>query len=128
MDASNVKLDELELVDYLKNLGQWASGIVSDNKPKLEEIMNPSVEADPKAKGKAPAKGQGGNPTEGFEEGDLEVSDVPENNFLLGDALEQIIKINFESRQKIKNPKTPNYLPLKLSIVGYPFAGKKTQA
>ena len=90
--------------------------------------MNPSVEADPKAKGKAPAKGQAGNPTEGFEEGDLEVSDVPDNNFLLGDALEQIIKINYESRSKTKTPKTPNYLPLKLCIVGYPFAGKKTQA
>lgn len=62
--------------------------------------MNPSVEADPKAKGKAVAKGGGGNPTEGFEEGDLEVSDAPDNNFLLGDALEQIIKINFESRKK----------------------------
>ena len=121
-----MKLDELELIDYLKNLGQWTTNIVSDNKPKLDEIMNPSVEADPKAKGKAPAKGAGGNPTEGFEEGDLEVSDVPDNNFLLGDAIEQIIKINYEQRSKTKMPRTPNWLQLKLCIIGYPFTGKKT--
>ena len=89
--------------------------------------MNPQADADPKAKGKAAPKGAT-NPTEGFEEGDLEVSDVPENNFLLGDAIEQIIKINYEERQKTKMPKTPNYLPLKLCLIGYPFAGKKTQA
>ena len=89
--------------------------------------MNPQADADPKGKGKAPPKGAV-NPTEGFEEGDLEISDVPENNFLLGDAIEQVIKINYEERQKTKMPKTPNYLPLKLCLVGYPFAGKKTQA
>ena len=49
--------------------------------------MNPQADADPKGKGKAPPKGAV-NPTEGFEEGDLEISDVPENNFLLGDAIE----------------------------------------
>ena len=119
-------MDGLELIDYLKNLGQWTTNIVAESKPKLEDIMNPSVDADPKAKGKQPAKGGGGNPTEGFEEGDLEVSDVPENNFLLGDAIEQIIKINFEQRNKQKLPRTPNYLTLKLCLIGYPFSGKKS--
>jgi len=31
-----------------------------------------------------------------FDAEDLLISDLPENNFLLGDALEQIIKINYE--------------------------------
>lgn len=57
IDNSNVKLDELELVDYLQNLGQWTSDIVAKNKPKLEEILNPPAEVDPKAKKGAPAKG-----------------------------------------------------------------------
>ena len=35
IDASNLKLDELELVDYLKNCGQWTSDIVSKAKPEL---------------------------------------------------------------------------------------------
>ena len=56
------------------------------------------------------------------------MADVPDNNFLLGDAIEQIIKINYEQRCKQKTPKTPNYLQLKLCIIGYPFAGKKTQS
>lgn len=121
-------LDDLELIDYLKNLGKWTADVVSSNKPKLEEIMNPVADADPKAKGKAPAKGGAGNPTEGFEEGDFEVSDTPDNNLLLGDAIEQIIKINYEARTKNKVPRTPNHLQLKLCMIGYPFSGKKTQA
>ena len=40
IDASNLKLDELELVDYLTNLGQWTADIVSKNRPKLDEILN----------------------------------------------------------------------------------------
>ena len=52
-----MKLDELELVDYLQNLGQWTSDIVAKNKPKLEEILNPPAEIDPKAKKQQPAKG-----------------------------------------------------------------------
>ena len=57
IDTSNVKLDELELVDYLQNLGQWTSDIVAKNNPKLEEILNPPAEIDPKAKKQQPAKG-----------------------------------------------------------------------
>jgi len=34
--------------------------------------------------------------------------------------------MNFESRQKNKRPKVPNYLNFKLCFIGYGFAGKKT--
>ena len=57
IDASNLKLDELELVDYLKNKGQWTSDIVAKAKPKLDEILNPPAELDAKGKAKAPPKG-----------------------------------------------------------------------
>jgi len=86
IDASNLKLDELELVDYLKNLGQWTTDIVSAAKPKLDEILNPPAEVDAKGKAKAPAKGQAAEVV--FDEAELEVSDKPANNFLLGDAIE----------------------------------------
>lgn len=46
----------------------------------------------------------------------------------MGDAIEQIIKLNHEDRPKLKHPQTPNWLPLKLALVGYPFSGKKSQA
>lgn len=86
IDASNLKLDELELVDYLKNLGQWTSDIVAKSKPKLDEILNPPADVDAKGKAKAPAKGA---PAEvAFDEAELEISNAPDNNFLLGDALE----------------------------------------
>ena len=126
IDASNLKLDELELVDYLKNLGQWTTDIVTKSKPKLDEILNPPAEVDAKGKAKAPAKGAPAEVT--FDETELEVSDAPENNFLLGDAIEQIIKINFAERARLKHPQNPNWLSVKICLAGYPFAGKKEQA
>ena len=126
IDDSNKMLDELELVDYLKNQGQWTSDIVSKAKPKLDEILNPPAELDAKGKAKAPPKGQVADAA--FEEADLEITDKPDNNFLLGDALEQIIKINYSERSKLRHPKTPNWLWLKICLAGQPFSGKKTQA
>ncbi len=102
IDPSNLKLDELELVDYLQNVGQWTSDIVSSAKPKLDEILNPPAEVDAKGKAKAPAKGAQAEAT--FEEADLEITDKVVNNYLLGDVLEQIIKINFAERSKLKHP------------------------
>jgi|Transcript_6312 hypothetical protein len=126
IDQSNVKLDNLELVDYLQNKGQWTADIVAKSKPKLDEILNPPVEADPKSKGKAPAKGAQAELA--FDEAELEITDKVDNNFLLGDALEEIIKINYAERAKLRHPRTPNWLSLKLCLMGYPFSGKKEQA
>jgi len=36
--------------------------------------------------------------------------------------------LNYEARSKLKHPQTPNWLALKLCLVGYPFAGKKVSA
>ena len=47
---------------------------------------------------------------------------------MLGDALELIINLNYEARNKYKRPNVPAHLNLKLCIIGYAFAGKKTQA
>ena len=128
-DEANIKLDELEMIDYIKNQGQWNKGLVADNKPNLEQIMNPPVEQ-VQATGKkgAPAKGQAAQQEIQFDPEDLELKDLPDNNFMLGDAIETIIKLNHEDRPKLKHPQTPNWLPLKLAFVGYPFSGKKCQA
>jgi len=103
IDKSNLKLDELELVDYLKNLGQWTTNIVSDAKPKIEEILNPQVETDAKGKGKGAPKAPTGENVN-FDDGDMEIDDAPMNNVLLGDAIEEIIKINFAERSRLKHP------------------------
>lgn len=99
---------------------------MAKNKPKLDEILNPPAEVDPKAKGKAPAKGAQAEMN--FDEAELEVTDKVDNNYLLGDALEEIIKINFEERASLRHPQTPNWLTVKMCLIGYPFAGKKEQA
>ena len=37
-------------------------------------------------------------------DGDMEIDDAPMNNVLLGDAIEEIIKINFAERSRLKHP------------------------
>ena len=58
-DEANAKLDELEVIDYIKNQGQWKKELVANNKPNLEQIINPPAEpvAAVNAKKGAPAKG-----------------------------------------------------------------------
>lgn len=80
------------------------------------------------AKKAAPAKGAQAAAEVQFEPDDLEIKDQPDNNFLLGDAIERIIKLNHDDRPKLKHPQTPNWLTIKAALVGYPFSGKKKQA
>jgi len=115
------------LIDYLENKGQWPTTLVTSNKPNLEQILNGAADTAPAAgKGKAPAKGAA--ETVALDEGDTELSDKPANNTFVGDAVEQIINLNFEDRGRQLRPKNPHYLNLKLCFVGYAFAGKRLQA
>ncbi len=99
---------------------------MSENKPNLEQILTGAGDA-PAAGGKgkaAPAKAEAVQ----LEEGDTDLTDTVENNFLVGDAVEQIIQLNFEARALLKRPKVPHYLNAKLCLVGNQFSGKNTQA
>jgi hypothetical protein len=49
-------------------------------------------------------------------------------NNIFGDVIDQLIKLYYPPRADLKHPPTPNHLALKLCLIGYPFAGKKTQA
>lgn len=119
--------EHFELIDYLENKGQWPTTLVTSNKPNLEQILNGAADTAPAAgKGKAPAKGAA--ETVALDEGDTELSDKPANNTFVGDAVEQIINLNFEDRGRQLRPKNPHYLNLKLCFVGYAFAGKRLQA
>jgi len=50
-------LDEIELIDFVKNRGQWQKELVANNKPNLEQIVNPPAEAVVTGKKGAPVKG-----------------------------------------------------------------------
>jgi len=121
-------IDHLELVDYLETKGQWPATLVSENKPDIAQILTGPGDAAPAGgKGKAPAKGAPADAV-ALEEGEMQVGDAPENNYYVGDAVEQIINLNHEARGRQLRPKNPHYLNLKLCFVGYAFAGKKLQA
>jgi CH-like domain in sperm protein len=49
------------------------------------------------------------------------------NNYILGDILEIIIPIAYPDDPDPPLPEGPNYLPLKVILIGPGFAGKKTQ-
>ena len=125
---AHTQLDETELVDFVKNTGQWPTTLVSENKLNLADVLNPKIEAAAPVKG---AKPVGKAPVAAevvLEEGDLEVADKPANNYLFGDVIDQLIKLYYPQRPDLKHPPTPNWLALKVCLVGYPFTGKKTQA
>jgi hypothetical protein len=116
--------EHIELVDYLQNKGQWPTELVSENKPNLEQILS-GADAGAPAGGKGAKGAAKGGETITLEEGDTEVPNAPQNNYFVGDAIEQIINLNFEARGKQLRPKNPHYLNLKLCFVGYAFAGKR---
>jgi hypothetical protein len=123
------QLDACELVDYIQNKNQWPTTLVSENKINLAEIINPKVEAAaPTGKGGKPAGKAPAQVETVFEEADLEITDTPMKNHIFGDVIDQLIKLYYPPRADLKHPPTPNHLALKLCLIGYPFAGKKTQA
>jgi hypothetical protein len=122
----------MELTDYLKNKGQWTNDLITENPPNLEQFLTCQNDAAPVA---AAAKGGAkGAPAKAatevvtLEEGDADLPTEAPNNYQLGDAIEQIIQLNFNARANQKRPQMPQYLNLKLCFIGYAFAGKKTQA
>ena len=126
--ASSTNIDYLELVDYSTNKGQWPTSLVSENKPNVAEIMAGTVDAAAGGKGgKGAPKGAPADAVQ-LEEGDMVIGDKPDNNYYVGDLVEQIINLNYEARGRQLRPKNPHYLNLKLCFVGYAFAGKKLQA
>ena len=84
------KLDQMELVDYLKNQGQWSSSLIKDHPVNLEHMLTGQSEA-PAAAAKggkaAPAKQPAAEQIV-LEEGDTELPMECPNNFILGDAIE----------------------------------------
>lgn len=118
---SELTLDDEELTDYLKNQGQWKTSLVTDNKINLAELMTAGEPAG--------GKGAKGAPVEiKLDEAEMKIPDeLPKNN-ILGDVVEQIIYLNYEGEKDIVKPDVPSHLPLKVSIIGRAFSGKKTQA
>jgi hypothetical protein len=118
-EAATQFLDECELDDYLENKGQWNAAVVTDRKPNIEDILNAP---DPNA---AAAKGAKGGPEKvELGEGESEIPDEVPLNHYLGDAIETIIKLNFEERASLEEPLVPGHLALKLCILGRAFAGR----
>lgn len=94
----------------------------------MADVLNPKVEVAAPAKGaKAPGKPAAQNDVQ-MDEADLELADTAANNFIFGDVIDQLIKLYYPPRPDLKHPPTPNWLALKVCLVGYPFSGKKTQA
>ena len=126
-DSANEQLNQTELENYLTNKGEWPATLVSEKKLNLQDVLNPP--ADAAAAGGKGAPKKAAAPTEtAVDEADLTLTDAAENIFLLGDVIDQLIKLNFDERAKTKHPQTPNWLNLKLSLVGYPFSGTHTQS
>lgn len=70
-------------------------------------------------------------PTHNFAEPENEddnkyIPNKPVNNFLLGGVVETIIDANFPEKRPPASSDMPNYMPLKLMMMGYAFSGKRS--
>ena len=76
----------------------------------------------------AAAKGGKGAPAgTKVDDKEMEIHEALPKNTLLGDVVEQIIYLNYEDEKEIVKPEVPNHMPLKVSVIGQAFSGKKTQ-
>ena len=58
---------------------------------------------------------------------ELVIPESPINNFALGSIIQNIIDLRYPKKQQPKpSSDVPNYLPLRLLSIGYPFSGKKS--
>ena len=126
-EHGNEQLDETELIDYVKNKGDWPTTLITKSKLDLNAFFSPPVEPIAVV-GKATTKNVAAVVKTTFELDDLVLKDSAENNFLLGDVIDQLIKLKIDERAKLQHPQTPNWLSLKFCLVGYPFSGTNTQA
>lgn len=51
---AQIQLDNTELVDFIKNNGEWPTTLVSNDKLNLAEVLNPKVESAAPVKGGKP--------------------------------------------------------------------------
>ena len=136
----NYNLEDCELMDYINFIGQWSPEIIPSTafvNVDLNEILNDNFGQTEKTN----KNGKKMRLTESIysvkrEEGILIIILDPDNliipkqpvkNPYFGDIIEMLIDLKFiEKSEKSKN--FLQYIPIKLSIIGHSFGGKRTQA
>ena len=155
-NAQCTKLDKLldkdEFTEYTENKGQWDPSLIpeeafitltSDDLVFNYSAPEKNVDNKKDNKGKAPPKGnekgKGGNENlddliKDCDPEDLVIPKENVKNTLFGDLIDILIDIKYEEEAKrIKEEKEGfknvfRYIPIKISIIGQDFSGKKTQA
>lgn len=130
-------LDDCEFIDYVNYLGQWSRGLIPQSAYvmiNVSEIMSDVNAVQEKVDPKAPKKPvQKKNEEEGFKEEDPENLIIPQeplrNNYL-GDLIDILVDIKYLEEESLNQYRNFcfNQVPIKLSLLGHDFAGKKTQA
>lgn len=59
---------------------------------------------------------------------DTAITSRPLNNDILGDVIEALIDMKYPRKQPPQKPQLPDYLPIKVVLLGNPFSGRKTVA
>lgn len=131
-------LDDCEFVDYIHFLGQWSKDLIPDSAfftINLSELMTDAASQDAN-QGKAQNKKPGNNKDkndEGFKEEDIDNLKIPTDTLLntyLGDLIDILVELRYaeEESYQITRNFTFSHIPIKLSLIGADFSGKKTQA
>jgi len=132
-------LDDCEFIDYINYQGQWSKGLIPESAfapINLSDIFAPDPSAlaqaalkDPKGKNIA----QQQPPKEEYKEEDqdnLAIFEEKITNHYLGDIIDILVDIKYcEDESGMPYRKFIfSHIPVKLSLIGNEFAGKKNQA
>ena len=129
IDIDNIILSEDEkflLKDYLYYIGFWSKEKITDNELIGKKLDYKLILVD---KIKNLGKFEEYEPTE-TENEDLTLPKNNINDFNYGDLILEIIENRYSNKKDItnnleKNLSKWNYIPYKISLIGYPFSGKK---
>ena len=133
-------LDECEFLDYAKYQGQWNTHIIPEkafitiNLPELMQDPVINTQLNPKdAKSKSTQQNNQKEIKEEYKEEDpdnLIIFKEDLKNFYLGDIIDILVDIKYcDEESAIPFRKFLfNHIPVKITLIGHSFSGKKTQA
>jgi hypothetical protein len=116
-DEKYSKFLSRELWEYNNSKGQWSLSIQDETNYKVEAVQT----GKPAGRGKAPAQTQS---TEDVLK--IDIPTTPIQNNILGDILEHLIDLNFTEKRPLPELEYPNYLPIKVCLLGKANSGKST--
>lgn len=141
MFSSILDTDDNELLDYLNFKGQWTNRLIPEEAVntimKFQEVIGNDIYSNNLGPGKNIKSVSESAQEYELKDEEIENLTIPQENiknYIFGEIVEIITDLKFSSTEKNQSQiqdtfkSIYSHIPLKISLIGHAFAGKKTQA